>query len=68
MSTLEQQVERELIRKEKLKVKLEKRIEDTRARMHKMGKKMRADDVLLEQLTAGNYKAAVKIEREGEKG
>ncbi len=60
--TLQQEVLREIERKNKLKLKIEKRIENKRARMHRMGKEMRADELLLEQLTSETYKAAVGIE------
>ncbi len=60
--TLQQEVVREIERKNKLKLKIEKRIENKRARMHRMGKEMRADELLLEQLTSETYKAAVGIE------
>jgi len=51
MSTLEQQVIRELERKDRLKVRLEKSIENSVARMHKIREKMDKKKILLEKLT-----------------
>ncbi len=64
MSTLGQQVEREIIRKDKLKIRLEKSIENDRARMHKICEKKKHKEELLEKLTEENYKAAKGIEDE----
>ncbi len=67
MSTLEQQVVRELERKEKLKVRLEKSIENDVARLHKIREKMDKKKLLLEKLTEETYKAKAGItEEEGE--
>ncbi len=64
MPTLGQQVEREIIRKDKLKIRLEKSIENDRARMHKIREKMNEKEALLEKLTEENYKDAKAIEDE----
>ncbi len=50
MSTLEQQVVRELERKEKLKVRLEKSIENDVARLHKIREKMDKKKLILPQV------------------
>ncbi len=62
MSTLEEQVSRELIRKDKLKVRLEKSIKNDVARMHGIREKMDKKKVLLEKLTEEAYKEKAKIE------
>ncbi len=61
MSTLEQQVVRELERKEKLKVRLEKSIENDVARLHRIREKMDKKKMLLEKLTEETYKTKAGI-------
>ncbi len=64
MSTLEQQVVRELERKEKLKVRLEKSIENDVARLHGIREKMDKKKLLLEKLTEETYKTKAGITEE----